>query len=25
VQALARAYSPAGEQLHPHPTVKLGS
>jgi hypothetical protein len=25
VQALARAYSPAGEQLHPHPGVKLGS
>jgi hypothetical protein len=25
VQALERAYSPAGEQLHPHPGVKLGS
>ena len=25
VQALARAYSPAAEQLHPHPGVKLGS
>lgn len=25
VQALARVYSPAGEQLHPHPGVKLGS
>jgi hypothetical protein len=25
VQALARAYSPGAEQLHPHPGVKLGS
>jgi hypothetical protein len=25
VDALARAYSPASEQLHPHPGVKLGS
>jgi hypothetical protein len=25
VQALARAYSPAAEQLHPHPGVKLGA
>jgi hypothetical protein len=25
VNALARAYSPTAEQLHPHPTVKLGS
>jgi hypothetical protein len=25
VDALDRAYSPAGEQLHPHPGVKLGS
>jgi hypothetical protein len=25
VQALARTYSPATEQLHPHPGVKLGS
>jgi len=24
VQALARAYSPATEQLHPHPGVQLG-
>ena len=25
VQALARAYSPEAEQLHPHPGVRLGS
>jgi hypothetical protein len=25
VQALARAYSPASQQLHPHPGVKLGA
>jgi hypothetical protein len=25
VQALARAYSPSAEQLHPHPGVRLGS
>jgi hypothetical protein len=25
VRALARAYSPAAEQLHPHPGVKLGT
>jgi hypothetical protein len=25
VDALARAYSPASEQLYPHPGVKLGA